>query len=197
MDVPAAKSALVRELGNHVRISGGPEAFRRLIGGPADVVNEALAELAAEGWLKQTCLRVGTVYHYPPNEKRSLDLIDEMLSRPAPEPAARPAPARPPPAPAAIPGPEAAQEERQAAVEQAAPALMTETPAGTPPVSTGPIRARKKSEMGAGGSPPSSAPADPPAASVPGGHTGPVRARKKSEMVPDAGGSIGGSNKER
>lgn len=80
MDIQQAKTALMRELASRIAVSGGPEVFRRLVPGPAEVTDAALAELAAEGWLKRTQLRVGTVYHFPPNVKPSLERLERELA---------------------------------------------------------------------------------------------------------------------
>ncbi|HTE19996.1 MAG TPA: hypothetical protein VK689_16655, partial [Armatimonadota bacterium] len=185
MDVQTAKSAIIRELGNRIAVSGGPEVFRRLVGGQVDVVQGALSELVKEGLLKETTLRVGTIYHYPPNVKSSLGVMNTALSG---GPVARPA--RPAAGRAAAPTP----------ARPAAP--VAARPAGPPAGGyTGPMRARKKSQMtpeelaaaaaataarAASAAPAAAVPtAAPVAPAGPVAYTGPVRARKKSQMSPE------------
>ncbi|MBI3912025.1 MAG: hypothetical protein HY320_13980 [Armatimonadetes bacterium] len=210
MDVQTAKSAIVNELAQRLTVSGGVEVFRRLIGEHhLEVVERALRELVAEGRLKETPLRVGTIYHYPPNVKSSLRLMWEELEKgaaPKPARAAPAAPAAPPAAPTPVEATPAAP-----AAPPAAPTPVEATPAAAPP--TGPVKPKKRSEMTpeelaaeearraavraarAGGqlptapAPPSAAPAPAPtpaAAAAPVvAPTGPIKPKKRSEMTPE------------
>lgn len=191
MDVVGTKSAIVREVTERLKISGGVEAFRRLVGGRPEVVERALTELVAEGWLKEVPLRVGKIYFYPPNVKPSQALLYQALRSPGGAPV-REAPARrTPEAPAA-----------GAAVQPTVPA----PPAGAAPAFSGPVKAKKKSELAAEAAAaatagaPVNAPAPPPAPPVPAttapvppspAATGPVKAKKKSQLAAEAAAAAG------
>ena len=169
MDVQTVKAAIRAELSQRIAMSGGPEVFRRLAGGGAtETLKQALDELEKEGWLKRTELRVGTVYHYPPNVKASLGWMNKVLSEPPP---VKPVRAGATHAPAAKPAAPATRPAAPPAPAAAAPA----PPAAAPAASSGPVRAQKKSAQTDGG--------ETTAAPVPAAHTGPVRAQKKSAQT--------------
>lgn len=207
MDTARAKAIIHEQCRRRVRLSGGPEVFRRMVGGPSELADAAVQELVAEGVLKETVLRVGRLYHYPANEKASLVYLQEQLEKMKQEAAARPArpvvrepavAARPAAAPAPA-GTAAGAAPAAAAAAGAAPTAPAtgpspaSPPAGATPAFTGPIRARKKSELAAeaAGSTPLAAPATegpsvPPAAPGPVLYTGPIRAKKKSQLAAEA-----------
>jgi len=93
LDKDGIKAAIREELERKVAMSGGPEVFRRLVRGPAAVVETALQELVQEGMLTETRLRVGKIYHYPPNSATRLDTLAGFMKKmtEAPARSARPA----------------------------------------------------------------------------------------------------------
>ena len=93
MDKDGIKAAIREELGRKVAMSGAPEVFRRLVRGPAAVVETALQELVQEGMLTETRLRVGKIYHYPPNSATRLDTLAGFMKKMTEAPARSPRPA--------------------------------------------------------------------------------------------------------
>src|SRR5437870_3965018 len=90
MDKETAKTAIREELARRVRFSGGPEVIRRFLRAAPTVTDAALRELVAEGFLKETVLRVGRLYTYPANVKQSdLYLAELMANSSAAAPRAR------------------------------------------------------------------------------------------------------------
>jgi hypothetical protein len=140
VDKEGAKAFIKQQLAQRVSFSGGPEVFRRMLRGHEELADAAVADLVAEGVLKETQLRVGKIYHYPLHAKPSLDYLAEQLQKMKEAPArpARPVPAGHAAAPAASPPTPAAE-----------PAPVPAPVAGF----TGPVRAQKKSALMAGAAP--------------------------------------------
>jgi hypothetical protein len=181
VDKDAAKAIIKQQLARRISMSGGPEVFRRMLRGHEELADAAVADLVAEGILKETQLRVGKIYHYPLHAKPSLDYLVEQLQKMKEAPARAARPAAP------------AHAGRPATPSPVVPAAAAEA-AATPGAAlatgfTGPIRAQKKSARAGGGAPlpavePRAATTAPPAAAVL--YTGPVRAQKKSAMAAGA-----------